>query len=389
MPNKTKLFPLFNIFTYGLLIILAATSIYWNEDLFFWVIQGRIAFLNNQMVWFTTYGFLALLSVLALLTFTWKKSDRRWQVLLILALLAAFFGSHFVKFLVQEPRPYDLFQIIPLAREHTLSFPSTHTALAFSLIPLLLHLRYGWGVIWSIISIGVAFSRVYIGVHMPIEVIYGALLGFFLGDFFRILQIKFSFLSHWEEKLELRRQVFHAVFGLILAFLIKWAVIPIWFLLLVSLGGLFISVLSLKFRLPLVSYFLKRFERPRLLKRFPGRGAFFFVFSAWLTFVLFDFYIALSAVLILALMDSTAHIVGKYWGKIPNPLNRKKHLEGFFIGYLAGVFGALFFMPFQVALFGAFIGSFIEIFDVRLSKYKIDDNLLVPTLSALAMSIIT
>lgn len=374
---------------YFLLLLLLPASFLWGESFFFWVIEGRIAFLDKQIVWFTTYGFLGLLGLFALGTvWLWNKTEKRMQVPLILALLSAFFLSHFVKFIFQDPRPYDLFEIIPLVRERTLSFPSTHAALAFAVFPLLRAVRPNWGWVWLVIAFGVAFSRIYLGVHLPREVVVGALLGLAIGDLWRILVQHYGFLDQWEERFELRRQTFHAVFGLILTFLLKWDIIPTHFVLVIALVGLILSFLSLRFPVPIISYFLQRFERKRLLHTFPGRGAFFFVFSAWLVLVLFDFQVALAAILILALLDSTAHLVGKYWGRIPNPLNPRKHLEGFFAGVCAGLFGALFFVPIVPALVGVLAGGFIEIFELQIAHHKIDDNLTVPLVSALAMSLL-
>lgn len=371
---------------YLVMIILAVSSFGWGDRVFLEIIAGRISALNPQMVWFTTYGFVLAVGILFFWALRLRPEERRWVVPFILALFTGFFLSHLVKYIFQNPRPYDIFEIIPLVKERTLSFPSTHATLAFALFPLLHVLRSWVGWFWLLISFLVAFSRVYVGVHLPQEVLVGALLGLFIGDMWRILVQKFNFFEHWETKLELRRQTFHIIFGLLIVFAIKWYVVPIWFLLAISLGGIFFSILSLRVRVPILSYFLDRFERKYLLRVFPGRGAFFFVFASWLTLYLFDFYVALSAILILALMDSTAHFVGKYWGKIPNPLNRKKHLEGFFVGLVAGFAGALFFVPPMVAFGGALVGSLIEIFEIKIGHHKIDDNLTIPLASGLAMS---
>ena len=371
---------------YLVLIVLSVSSFGWGETVFLEIVQGRISALNPQMVWFTTYGFVLALGLLFVWVLRLKPSERRWVVPFLLAIFTGFFLSHLVKYLFQNQRPYDIFEIIPLVKERTLSFPSTHATLAFALFPLLHVLRPWLSWVWLLVAFLVAFSRVYVGVHLPQEVLVGAFLGLFIGDMWRVLVQKFNFFDHWEEKLELRRQTFHMIFGLLVVFALKWQVIPIWFLLVIALGGILLSFLSLRMRVPVVSYFLERFERKYLLRVFPGRGAFFFVLASWLTLYLFDFYIALSAILILALMDSSAHFVGKYWGKIPNPLNRRKHLEGFFVGLLAGFLGALFFVPPVVALWGAVAGSVIEIFEIKIGQHKIDDNLTVPLASGLVMS---
>lgn len=371
---------------YLVLIVLAVTSFSWGEGAFLQIVEGRISALNPQMVWFTTYGFVLMLGLLFSWVMTLPPKKRRWVVPMILAVFSGFFLSHLVKYLVQNQRPYDIFQIIPLLKERTLSFPSTHATLAFAVFPLLHVLRPWASWLWLIIASLVAFSRVYVGVHLPQEVLVGALLGLFIGDMWRVLVQKFDFFTHWEKKLELRRQVFHMIFGLMIVFAVKWQIIPIWFLLVIALGGIFFSFLSLRVNVPVLEYFLRRFERKYLMHVFPGRGAFFFVLASWLTLYLFDFYVALSAILILALMDSSAHFVGKYWGKTPNPLNPNKHLEGYGVGLVAGFLGAMFFVPPWIAFFGALVGSTIEVFELEIGRHKIDDNLTIPLASGLMMS---
>ncbi len=368
------------------LMFLAVSSFGWGDGVFLQVVQGRIAALNPQMVWFTTYGFVLALSLLLAWVFTLPANQKRWLVPLILALFSGFFLSHLVKYIFQNQRPYDIFEIIPLVKERTLSFPSTHATLAFCLFPLLHVLRPWVSWLWLIVAFLVSFSRVYVGVHLPQEVLVGAILGLFIGDMWRILVQKFNFFTHWEKKLELRRQIFHMIFGLLIVFAVKWQVVPIWCLLVIAVGGIFFSFLSLRVNVPVLEYFLKRFERKYLMKVFPGRGAFFFVLASWLTLYLFDFYVALSAILILALMDSSAHFVGKYWGKTPNPFNPNKHLEGFGVGLVAGFLGAVFFVPPWIALCGAVVGSTIEVFEIELGNHKIDDNLTIPLASGLVMS---
>ncbi len=73
-------------------------------------------------------------------------------------------------------------------------FYSAHASNTFFLASYLfffLKRRLGWSVFLLFVwSAAVAYSRVYLGVHYPLDILYGALVGFFLGGLFATLARK-------------------------------------------------------------------------------------------------------------------------------------------------------------------------------------------------------
>jgi undecaprenyl-diphosphatase len=61
------------------------------------------------------------------------------------------------------------------------SFPSAHAANNFAAAAVLAHsyIRYKW--VFYVIAFLIAFSRVYVGVHYPSDIIAGGLIGFGIG----------------------------------------------------------------------------------------------------------------------------------------------------------------------------------------------------------------
>jgi membrane-associated phospholipid phosphatase len=59
------------------------------------------------------------------------------------------------------------------------SFPSGHTATAFSLYTILVFivLNKYWGLFLFLVAIGVGYSRIYLAQHFPIDVYFGAIIG--------------------------------------------------------------------------------------------------------------------------------------------------------------------------------------------------------------------
>ncbi|MDQ3860891.1 MAG: phosphatase PAP2 family protein [Actinomycetota bacterium] len=135
------------------------------------------------------YGviWLVLLGVLAALS----GKTGRWAALTGLAgLVAGLACSEVLKSIVMQPRPFVSLPDVRLlvSPSSSYSFPSVNTTYAFaassgaSLTARRLLGRlpaWGWGLL--ALAIAVSYSRVYVGVHYPGDVLGGALLGISIG----------------------------------------------------------------------------------------------------------------------------------------------------------------------------------------------------------------
>jgi len=127
-----------------------------------------------------SFALLAPLSIAFLLLRRWKRPADDLALVVIAAGSAAL--PSVVKLIVARPRP----TIEHLSQLSSLSFPSEHTtqAAAIYLIIAIL-LSKGLNRRWQewlialavVIALGVAWSRVYLGVHYPTDVAAGLLLG--------------------------------------------------------------------------------------------------------------------------------------------------------------------------------------------------------------------
>ncbi len=156
----------------------------WDQ---FWLIA------TEQLSWIPLY---LLFFFLIFKSFGWKKG----LALVLLTALMITFSDQFTVFLkdsfgrLRPNRDPAINQVIRILKNNSsFSFVSGHATTSMA-VSLLMHLSlrkqfpYTWlFFIWPIMF---AYSRVYIGVHFPLDVICGALLGILIGYAFYLISLK-------------------------------------------------------------------------------------------------------------------------------------------------------------------------------------------------------
>ena len=127
------------------------------------------------------YGHLWLIAGVLLCIF--KKTRKSGIAVLVSYGLVFLTGQLLLKDLIARPRPCHLDETIELIvkRPSSFSCPSTHSAWAFAAATAVFmhHRKPGIGV-YALAAI-IGFSRLYLFVHVPTDVLFGAALGVFCG----------------------------------------------------------------------------------------------------------------------------------------------------------------------------------------------------------------
>jgi undecaprenyl-diphosphatase len=145
----------------------------------------------------TNFGSTVFWLVMAILL--WVAGKKEDAILLAVAIIIG--GVIFLplKLIFYRARPYMvLTDIHVLDTESGFSFPSGHSKNVFSAAAILGNKHRKWASLLYVLSFVVSFSRIYIGVHWPIDVVVGAVAGWLIG----IIVLKYEtkilkLVEHW------------------------------------------------------------------------------------------------------------------------------------------------------------------------------------------------
>jgi len=163
--------------------------LYQNTLLFYFINNGLSnPFFDFLMPAITNFGSLTAMAIICILMYIFGgENTRKIAVIGLAALLLANIAVYLLKIIVAEPRPFTLLpnviQLVPESEAY--GFPSGHSASSFAVMMVIglkyrLHIKgKSYRLLYPLLAFAslIAFSRVYIGVHYPLDVIFGAIVG--------------------------------------------------------------------------------------------------------------------------------------------------------------------------------------------------------------------
>lgn len=155
--------------------------------------------LDKIMILFTHLGDQGFIWVcLTLVLLLIPKTRKIGVILLISLILDTLVCNVFLKNIFMRPRPCtinpNISLLIPKPQDY--SFPSGHTAASFTIVSVLCLLKQRKLFIISVIvACLIAFSRMYLYVHFPSDIIGGIFVGILCGFISYLLSFKISFTN--------------------------------------------------------------------------------------------------------------------------------------------------------------------------------------------------
>lgn len=138
------------------------------------------SFLDPLMVFITSLGNAGVIWIVLSIVFLFTKKYRKCGIAMALALVfSVIFGNIILKNLVERPRPcwVDTSVALLIKNPTDFSFPSGHSFASFAGATAIFMYHKKEGIAALILAALIAFSRLYLFVHYPSDVIMGALFG--------------------------------------------------------------------------------------------------------------------------------------------------------------------------------------------------------------------
>jgi undecaprenyl-diphosphatase len=135
--------------------------------------------INPLFIFFAEYTVYCLILVLLFYWLTRKTENKLMVVSAVISFFIAEVTGKLIGLLYSHHQPFAVWSNVNklIEKEVGNSFPSDHTIVFFSVcISIALFRRRFW-YLWASLALLLSISRIYVGVHYPVDILVGAVLG--------------------------------------------------------------------------------------------------------------------------------------------------------------------------------------------------------------------
>jgi len=161
------------------LVLFLNKVISFDENFFFAIFSLSNPYLEvffNIITYIGSFIFWILLIVLF-----WFKNKKKLSIHLLFALILDAISLIIFKWVFLRPRPFKTFQLGFDIFDISSSFPSGHSQQVFSGMFILSHYYKKYEALFYVLAILVSLSRIFLGLHYPLDVLIGSINGIIVG----------------------------------------------------------------------------------------------------------------------------------------------------------------------------------------------------------------
>ncbi|MFH0937570.1 MAG: phosphatase PAP2 family protein [Candidatus Daviesbacteria bacterium] len=164
-----------------------------NTALFFSIfnLAHKNPILDQIMIFGANYLIFFVVFFAVILFFTRNKAEKKSFIIAALGGILTFIFIQIIRIFIFEPRPFVTFPIAPLISTDMQSFPSIHTAAMAAIAATYFLTKSKFFMVFLFCFIWIAFARIFTGVHYPLDILGGTVIGIISAYLTKISYLKF------------------------------------------------------------------------------------------------------------------------------------------------------------------------------------------------------